>query len=447
MPWRATVPSIPRLLDVVVLLLTCVPVAHGQAPKTFSAAQLQEDLSALESALERTHPDIEHSVAPATLERAISDVRARLDRPMTRDEAWIVLTALNPVLADGHLSITYPGGAEAELQRHLQDGGVLFPWNVHVDARGDLYIRSKLDGASTPLAGARVEMLDGRPAREVAARLLAHTNGDTPAFRAALLSNRFPFWYWKLFGERRTYRVRVAGKDSLVAGSSQMPFGYREKTFDELFRLDVRGAAAVLTVGAFYWEDKAAFYEFTREAFTRIRDAAVRTLVIDIRENGGGDDDVWIEGIMPYIATSPYQNGSTYVLKIIEGRQKEGQKVGDVVRGSQETVYQPQLDNPLRFKGKLYVLIGRRTYSSAVLFANVVQDRGFGTLAGVGGAARSTQTGGTQNIELPNTGIGLVAPRFVLKRPSGAEGLLEPDVPVADDPYRPTAAIESLLRR
>jgi hypothetical protein len=311
---------------------------------------------------------------------------------MTRDEAWLVLTALNPLLADGHLSITYPGGAEAELQRHLRGGGVLFPWNVHVDARGDLYIRSKLDGSATPLAGARVEMLDGRPAREVAAKLLAHTNGDTPAFRAALLSNRFPFWYWKFFGERRTYRVRVAGKDSLVAGSTQMPFGYREKTFDELFRLDVRGAAAV-------------------------------------------------------IATSPYQNGSTYVLKIIEGRRKEGQKVGDVVRGSQETVYQPQLDNPLRFKGKLYVLISRRTYSSAVLFANVVQDRGFGTLAGVGGAARSTQTGGTQNIELPNTGIGLVAPRLVMKRPSGAEGLLEPDVPVADDPYRPTAAIESLLRR
>ena len=72
-----------------------------------------------------------------------------------------------------------------------------------------------------------------------------------------------------------------------------------------------------------------------------MRDAGTRTLIIDIRANSGGDDDVWYEGIMPYIATKPYRNGSTYVLKIIEGRAKEGQKVGDVVRGAQETVYQP----------------------------------------------------------------------------------------------------------
>ena len=33
---------------------------------------------------------------------------------------------------------------------------------------------------------------------------------------------------------------------------------------------------------------------------------------------------------MPYIATRSFSNGSSYRLKIIEGRQKEGQKVGDV---------------------------------------------------------------------------------------------------------------------
>ena len=177
-----------------------------------------------------------------------------------------------------------------------------------------------------------------------------------------------------------------------------------------------------------------------------MHDAGTRTLIIDIRANPGGDDDVWYEGIMPYIATKPYRNGSTYVLKIIEGRAKEGQKVGDVVHGAQETVYQPQLDNPLRFKGKVYVLISPRTYSSAVLFSNAVQDNGFGTLVGVGGGARSTQSGGIQNIKLPNTQMTIVVPRFVLTRSSGRGGLLQPDVLVVGDPFRPMSAIESILR-
>lgn len=151
--------------------------------------------------------------------------------------------------------------------------------------------------------------------------------------------------------------------------------------------------AALLTINEFYWRDKPKFYEFTRSAFERMKAADTRTLLIDLRANGGGDDDVWIEGVMMHIATRPYRNGAAYVLKIIEGRAKEGQKVGDVVHGSQETVYQPQLDHPLRFKGKVCVLIGPRTYSSSVLFSAAVQDNGFGVLAGVGGAARGAQSG------------------------------------------------------
>ena len=116
------------------------------------------------------------------------------------------------------------------------------------------------------------------------------------------------------------------------------------------------------------------------------------------------------------------------------------------MHGAQDTVYQPQLDNPLRFKGKVYVLISPRTYSSAVLFSTAVQDNGFGTLVGVGGGARSTQSGGIQFIKLPHTQITVVVPRFVLTRSSGRGGLLQPDVLVVGDPFRPMAAIESILR-
>jgi hypothetical protein len=46
-------------------------------------------------------------------------------------------------------------------------------------------------------------------------------NGDTPAFREALLSDRFPFWYWKFFGERRTYGLTIAGREMQVEGSAE----------------------------------------------------------------------------------------------------------------------------------------------------------------------------------------------------------------------------------
>jgi hypothetical protein len=271
-------------------------------------------------------------------------------------------------------------------------------------------------------------------------------NGDTPALRAEFLSDRFAFWYWKFFGEPRSFRLRIEGKDWTVEGSGEMPLMYREKTFEQLFRFELlTDKAALLTIDEFYWRDKPKFYEFTRAAFERMKAADTQTLIIDIRANGGGDDDVWIEGIMPYIATKPFRNGSNYLLRIIEGRAKEGQKVGEVVRGTQESVYPAQLENPLRFKGKVHVLISPRSYSSAVLFSTAVQDNGFGTLVGVGGGARSLQSGGIQFIKLPHTQMTVVVPRFLLTRTSGRGGLLQPDVLVVDDPFRPRAAIESIL--
>jgi hypothetical protein len=422
-------------------------VAQSQEPVTFTPEQLRADLASVESALERTHPDVSHSVDPAVLARAIDDVRLKLDHPMTADEAWKVMSGLNPVMADGHLTVLFPGGTAAEIQRHLKSGGRLFPYAVLVTESAAIYVRSRVDGSATPLAGKRIDMIEGVPADDVAKKLLAHMNGDTPALRAEYLSDRFAFWYWKFFGEHRNFRLRIGGAESVAEASGDTPYAYREKTFEGLFRFELlAGNAALLTIDEFYWSDKPKFYEFTRAAFERMHAAGTRTLIIDIRANPGGDDDVWYEGIMPYIATKPYRNGSTYLLKIIEGRAKEGQKVGDVVHGAQDTVYQPQLDHPLRFKGKVYVLISPRTYSSAVLFSNAVQDNGFGTLVGMGGAARSTQSGGTQNIKLPHTQMTVVAPRFVLTRESGRGGLLQPDILVVGDPFRPMSAIESILR-
>jgi hypothetical protein len=429
------------------LLLLACDVARSQPPATFTPEQLRQDLAAIESAIERTHPDIAHSVDPATLGRAIDDVRAKLGHPMTAAEAWTVFSGLNAVMADGHLAVAYPGGPADEIRRHVKRGGRLFPYAVHVTSEAGIFVRARLDETATPLAGRRIDMIDGVSAHDVVEKLLAHMNGDTLAMRAQLLSERFAFWYWKFYGERQTVRLRIAGADSVVDASSAIPRAYQERSFAQLFRLDLLDdAVALLTIDQFYWGDKQQFHAFTRAAFARMQTAGTRTLIIDIRANLGGDDDVWVEGIMPYIATRPFTNGSSYRLKIIEGRQKEGQKVGDVILGRQQTQYEPQLDNPLRFKGQVYVLISPRTYSSAVLFSTAVQDSGFGTVAGVGGGARGTQSGGIQNVALPNTKMTIVVPRFVLNRSSGATGLLQPDILIADDPFRPMASVEALMR-
>ncbi len=149
------------------------------------------------------------------------------------------------------------------------------------------------------------------------------------------------------------------------------------------------------------------------------------------------------------LAGQPFRNGSDYIKKVIAGRASGSEKVGDLVPGQVDTWAQPDLDNPLRFKGRVYVLVGRFTYSSAVLFSNVVQDFGIGQLVGAGGTQRSRQSGGIQSVKLPQTGLTLIVPRFVLTRPSGQREpeLIRPDIVLPDNPFDSMGLVRALLAR
>lgn len=439
-----------RLLFSICLALQIVDAAAQSV--LYTPTQLRQDLRSLQETIALIHPDTSFSADPAALAAALKSVEAKLNQPLTRDQAWRVFASLNPVFADGHLQVWMPDW-KAQVKAHLNAGGKLFPFETHVDEQGDIFIRSELGAAPSSLAGLRIESINGMPAREVGVAMLAVATGDTPAFRAHQVARRFWLSYLKLFGAPAQFDLVVAAgagsKRLRIPASDLMPASVAASDDDmaELFQFELLpDHTALLTVNAFELGDKKLFYAFTRQAFARMREAGTTTLIIDIRQNGGGGDDMWKEGIMPYIATKPYRHTSTYIKKVIAGRESATEKLGDIIRGEQQNWDQPQLDNPLRFDGKVYVLVGRMTYSSAVLFSNVMQDFGFGQLVGERGIARTRQSGGSQDRILPNTGLGLVIPRFILDRPAGAQGnaMVRPDIVLPDNPINRRELIERL---
>lgn len=409
------------LIPAAIALLTLC--ANGTTAQAIDPAALQADLRFALDTIERQHPDLAHSVTKVDLEREAEKVRRQLVHPMDQAEAWTTLAQLNPVLADGHLFIGLPDwrkqGAEA-----IRQGTGFFPFEISLDAKGYPVIVAALGGATTPLAGRRILRIDGRDARMIAGSLLARAHGDTPAFRSALVSQRWWLLYSKLYGMPPAYDLVLSGSKEplhVPAGHTLPAILQQDASFERLFacHLDANGSAR-LTIASFFWEDKERFFRFTHDCFARMKASSTKRLVIDVSANGGGDDDMWKDGILRYIATRPYKHGSTYIKR---------ERNGAVTEGAIETATQPVTDEPLQFAGNVTVLIGPFTYSSAVLFSNVVRDYGFGTLAGTGNAARTRQSGGVQTVKLPNTGLVLAYPRFVLDPPSGARSptYLQPD--------------------
>ena len=412
--------------------------------------RLRADLRFVADIIERWHPEPAHSVDRRRFARQMRVLERAIDRPMSQDEAWALFARLNPIFADGHLLIGFPDW-RAESREQLAQGAGFFPFEIVVDVEGNVRIAAELGGAASPHAGRRVETINGVPARRVARALLDRVHGDTPAFRAALLSQRWWFFHRKLFGQPRAFDIVLAGGARLTLPASRtMPASLTaEEDFDAQYRLELLpNRRALLTVGAFEWPDRPRYFAFMRDSFAAMREAGVQSLIIDVRANGGGSDDMWRDGILRYIADRPFRSGSRYIKRVLEAYRDEDEVTGELVRGEIETFVQPR-DEPLRFTGSVHVLVGPRTYSSAVLFANVAQDFRFATLVGVGGAVRARQSGSVQTATLPNSGLVLSYPRFILDRPSGRREppFVEPDIAIADDPLRPRAAVETLLTR
>lgn len=423
-----------------------------------SPAQLRQDLNFIRETLIKVHPDIHFSAKPTELRSALSKVEHGLVEAMTRDQAWRQFATLNPVFADAHVTVIIPD-PQTQTRALLGSGHGLFPFEVNVDPTGRVYVLSELGGAPSSYATASIEKVNGVPIRELTHALLDRTNGDTAAFRAVNLSNRWWWFYWKMFGTPEIYEMELKSPSGTsvarLPASTKPPSWLTDNdasNFDGAFQFwSLCEGVAVLTVNTFDWADKKRYFEFTQRAFSSLKDAKTKTLVIDIRKNGGGDDDMWKEGILRYIATKPYRHGSSFLLRVIEGRQRDGQRVGDLVRGQIQSWVQPSEDESLVFKGNVFVLVGGATYSSAVLFANVVQDFALGKLVGAGGYARTRQSGGIQSYTLPNSQLRIVVPRFVLDRPSGARvpEFLAPDVLLDDTPLdsaQARAKLRALLR-
>lgn len=422
----------------------------GLAPDTAAApseagitpGQFREDLDFVLRTMTQNHPDLRFSTDPETIDKDIRMLAGGTGEPMTQDEAWRRLATLNPLLADGHLFVGFPDW-RAATTAHLRAGGTLFPYEVEF-RDGGLHIRGLLGGAESPLNGARVIAINGEPADKVASILLNRTHGETPAFRSNLLAQRWWFYYWKMFGTADNYRLTIARGDTISSietqGSVETPLLLRgESEFGQQFRFAFQpDGSATLTINSFAPAEREKFLAFTREAFTKLREAGTSLLVIDIGANGGGDDATWLDGLMPYLATSEYRTGSTYRKKVIQANVERGELPGQVITGSIATWHAPQPDNALRFRGKTRVAIGPGTYSSAVLFANVMHDFCFAPLMGNGDSARRTQSGGVRQFILPNSGLALWVPRFVLDPPvvTAPHALLEPSTGDCSDNHR-----------
>ncbi|WP_411360838.1 S41 family peptidase [Pseudidiomarina salilacus] len=408
--------------------------------RKISVAELHQDIDAYVAGVRARHPDFERYADEQALQQRVLELKQHIDQPLTRVEFFRYVGQLSHLFNDGHSFLLWPyheyGAAVAAKQQPFpfavkeQDGALYL-------ARG--YDQTVVKNTQSLPVGSQIVSINGIAAEQIIAQAQLYVGGETQRLRDAFVAERFPFMLWAVFGMLGEFELELrhdAQVFTVNITSEQQWQSQTVQAVDQDLDLQIlQPGLAYLRVGSFDVEPEQFAADIATH-FAAIKQQNIQHLIIDIRDNTGGNTDTATE-LASYLADAPFKLVSQVTERLNEdNRGWFGYKgsVGDIIVTPWTDEVKPKSEAK-RFTGNVYVLIGPVTYSAAIVFATTVQDNRMGTLVGepTGGYANQTAQGNLFN--LPHSQLRAYVATRLLVRPNGATAVTSvvPDIWVQPD--------------
>ncbi|MHA7871410.1 MAG: S41 family peptidase, partial [Hyphococcus sp.] len=294
--------------------------------------------------------------------------------------------------------------------------------------------------------------INGVSTKDAVAHLLKRMRGETPELGRLVLQRYFPIFFWAEHGGFDAYVVRLEKENGRILTTRlAVEDAYAPADNDFTYRA-LDDGVGYLKIDTFNIQQLDAFERFLESTFAKISASAIDKLIIDIRDNGGGANDL-SDLLLYYLTDQAYSYISSVKARITEQNIElvpvEGVAPGMVLDLPLQLPQTPPADLAHRFSGDVYVLTGPMTYSAAIVFATAVQDYNLGKIAGTAPVGPANQTGQVQLFVMPNTKIEALSPLYIFRRPNGntSRSRMSVDIPIDQDPLDPEAAIAALISK
>ena len=449
--------------------------------RRYSADELKSDFRYLTATVEHIHPDVAAVTDKSQYAALKALTLASLDHPMTRTEFFrAIAPALGRAYADGHTELLTP---DEEWSGYKAHGGMAPPFTVRIEDGRILVDRSLGEPALAP--GAELVSLNGVPEASLRDWLVNSESMETERGPPRAARKKRPpacaVRVWSL-GLRAPYaivtRAPGAGADA-AATSSGIPVEIwtqrQSLSGDAGVSVSIDNGVAHLVVKDFEqpWDK---YQSRLKAAFQKIHDAKVHAVVLDLRQNTGGDtrqsdalqaylSDRVLPAIKEVDVKATPEVKAAYRTLLPEGfrwiplNQAIPQLAG-IQNAPDDGVFVLHPDGarptprrfrePLAFTGDLYLLVSPLTYSTALIASAPYKYWKRATVIGEAPTESLTFYGDYYEFDLPHTKLQMHVShkRFVLFGSDGGDTRLEPDIKIsAQRPDAYQIALDVIARR
>jgi len=420
------------------------------AQSKFGKDQVLSDLDFLRESVEDVHYNVFAYVTEDQLDSAYQQVRSSVKKDsLNLLEVTTLYQQFISAIRNGHTEIPFPGQSYGE---YAYAGGTLLPLDVAFED-GKVLIRKNWSENEDIKVGSELLSVNGVPMAEILKKIYPQISAERRYFKHVKIElYSFPRLYWQVYGEEAKFEVEIQTDEKVEMYNLEavnLIEAYemkREEVLNARKELRFIQDAAYLNPGNFSG-DESRYQNFIDSAFYQIRDHSTEILIIDLRNNGGGND-LFSDYLVSYLADKPFTWNSSFTIKSSQFLKQHVREYNDTtntyfreildhddgeIYAPEPAFYHPQpLDK--RFQGKVYVLINRQSHSQSAVTAAQIQDYHFGTLVGEETGDYATLYASQFSYTLPRTGVPVNVSKGLIVRVNGSmeeEGVI-PDIFIRD---------------
>jgi hypothetical protein len=445
----------------------------GSQPSVFKSVtelippeKLKEDLDFLFKTIEQTHPNMYAYIGKAEFSKLKNSLYARADVAMNRKQFYWVLAPVIAALKSGHTQVL---PLVDELMTSIGAGGKVYA--LTLDCTHEPPVLIDYAGAGALPIGGTVLSINHEDADKMIARYAGCMASEGNSSNRPVLAKMLPVFLWLDYGTDKPLALTIRAIDgsegdytieAVTMKESRESLASKKNQGDYSYRYLSDHGAAVIEWKSF--GDRQKFQGFLSSTFKDIQDKKASCVIIDLRENPGGNSELG-QDMMDYLYDKPYRQFTRIDFKIspllrqqephymevakaiLKDHEPSDGEVVSVLTDSSPEEVRPS-ENPLRYKGQVYVLIGPKTGSSAVMFASMAKYYSIATLVGEETGDTTALYGETLQFILPNSRLQIaVACKYVLS--CGSKGDMRgviPDHEIKQPPADLAKGVDTVLQ-
>ncbi|MCR9173527.1 MAG: S41 family peptidase [bacterium] len=407
--------DILKLKSTIYALLICA-FSYAQ---DMSGAEVKEDLIFLQSKILQYQPGIRKS-APEFEKLSNIIIAQNGEDSLTYLEFFREVCRMSVMAREGHYSL---GNWSDTVHNGFPNNTIAYiPMDVKV-INHRLYIEEDYSKEQELTAGSEILRINGKPAAAILQELYYCIPSDGSIITNVMdeLDQTFAYKYYLFIDQSEYFGItfkEISGAEKSVSvkaltrkeqrqniRESVLPNRPQKENINAVYSLDIASNYARLTLRSFN-SNKLSKRDikprrFFKDIFDTIRRSETENLIIDLRGNPGGLFEMAQE-IMPYVMSEnpkdPFQRKSTSW-------------------SGKERKYKFRKRSRKAFEGQIYVLINGGTFSSGSTLARYLKEHSNAVIIGEESGSRyeSFAAGSKQYVQLPNSGIEIGIPRYLIE--------------------------------